>query len=221
VAVKGGHNAEHHNHNDVGAFVVALRGVPVLVDPGRPTYTAQTFGPDRYSIWTMRSDWHNLPSLAGRDQASGAEHAVRDVSVVVDDAEACWEGDIAAAYPGMSTGRWHRAVRFRRGHDVTVTDTWDLAAVRPDERSRLNLVLAGELDDVTDVGARVRALDGAGVALLSWSAAVVAVRVERRELDDPVVTQVWGDHLVRLTLTLDHPVRGAVDVRVRPEGVRA
>ncbi len=221
VAVKGGHNGEHHNHNDVGSFVVALRGVPVLVDPGRPTYTAQTFGPDRYSIWTMRSDWHNLPSIAGREQVSGAEHAARDVSVVVDDAVASWAGDIAPAYPGTRAGRWHRAVRFRRGHDVTVTDSWDLAAVRPDERSTLHLVLAGELDDVTDVGARVRALEGAGVAMLSWSAAVVDVRVERRELDDPVVTQVWGDHLVRLTLTLDHPVRGAVDVRFRPEGVLA
>ncbi len=49
LAVKGGHNGEHHNHNDVGSVVVALGGVPVLVDAGRPTYTAQTFGPDRYA----------------------------------------------------------------------------------------------------------------------------------------------------------------------------
>ena len=42
-------------------MVVAAGGVPVLIDPGRPTYTAQTFGPRRYEIWTMRGDWHNVP----------------------------------------------------------------------------------------------------------------------------------------------------------------
>ena len=41
LAAKGGHNGEHHNHNDVGSFVVASDGVPVLVDAGRPTYTAR------------------------------------------------------------------------------------------------------------------------------------------------------------------------------------
>ena len=46
-------------------------GVPVLVDPGRPTYTAQTFGPDRYDIWTMQSTWHNVPEIRGTAQAPG------------------------------------------------------------------------------------------------------------------------------------------------------
>ena len=79
LAVKGGHNGEHHNHNDVGSFVVASDGVPVIVDAGRPTYTAQTFGPDRYAIWTMQSGWHNVPVIGGREQLPGAAHAARDV----------------------------------------------------------------------------------------------------------------------------------------------
>ena len=51
------------------ACVVAVSGVPVLVDAGRPTYTAQTFGPDRYDIWTMQSSWHNVPEIRGTAQA--------------------------------------------------------------------------------------------------------------------------------------------------------
>lgn len=43
VALKGGHNAEHHNHNDVGSFLVALAGETPLVDPGSEVYTARTF----------------------------------------------------------------------------------------------------------------------------------------------------------------------------------
>ena len=72
LAIKGGHNGEHHNHNDVGSVVVAVDGVPVIVDAGRPTYTAQTFGPDRYAIWTMQSGWHNVPEIRGTAQGQGA-----------------------------------------------------------------------------------------------------------------------------------------------------
>ena len=46
--MKGGHNAENHNHNDVGSFVVALGRATPLVDPGSEVYTARTFSPRRY-----------------------------------------------------------------------------------------------------------------------------------------------------------------------------
>ncbi len=55
VAMKGGHNAESHNHNDIGNFVVYRDGLPLLVDAGVEEYTAKTFGPNRYDIWTMQS----------------------------------------------------------------------------------------------------------------------------------------------------------------------
>ena len=29
-AAKGGHNAEHHNHNDIGHFIFAMDGRPIL-----------------------------------------------------------------------------------------------------------------------------------------------------------------------------------------------
>jgi len=43
VALKGGHNSEHHNHNDVGSFVVVLGNKALLLDPGSEVYTARTF----------------------------------------------------------------------------------------------------------------------------------------------------------------------------------
>ncbi|MGW8258341.1 MAG: hypothetical protein ACWGMZ_12715, partial [Thermoguttaceae bacterium] len=42
AAIKGGHNSEAHNHNDVGSFVVALGRSSVLVDPGKEIYKART-----------------------------------------------------------------------------------------------------------------------------------------------------------------------------------
>ncbi len=43
LAAKGGHNAESHNHNDVGNFIVYYDGQPVIIDAGVGAYTAKTF----------------------------------------------------------------------------------------------------------------------------------------------------------------------------------
>ncbi len=63
LAAQGGHNAESHNHNDVGNFIVFAGGQPVIIDVGVETYTAKTFSGSRYDIWTMQSAYHNLPTI--------------------------------------------------------------------------------------------------------------------------------------------------------------
>lgn len=65
LAVKAGNNDDSHNHNDTGSFTVYLDGNPLFVDIGVETYQKKTFSPDRYAIWTMQSQYHNLPSFAG------------------------------------------------------------------------------------------------------------------------------------------------------------
>ena len=72
LGAKGGYNNESHNHNDVGSCVVYVRDIPVLVDAGVGTYTKQTFNHDRYKIWSMQCDWHNLPMINGAAQPAGA-----------------------------------------------------------------------------------------------------------------------------------------------------
>ena len=83
LAAKAGHNDESHNHNDIGSFIVANNGRPLLIDPGAGVYTRQTFGPDRYQIWTMQSSWHNTPAPAGHPQAAGRAHRAADVSAAL------------------------------------------------------------------------------------------------------------------------------------------
>lgn len=65
LAAKAGFNDESHNHNDVGTFSLYLNGRPILIDAGVGTYTRQTFSGERYSIWTMQSDYHNVPMING------------------------------------------------------------------------------------------------------------------------------------------------------------
>ena len=50
VAAKGGHNAENHNHNDVGSFITYSAITPIIIDLGFATYTSKTFGNKRYEL---------------------------------------------------------------------------------------------------------------------------------------------------------------------------
>jgi len=76
LCAKGGNNAESHNHNDVGSFVLCFENEPVLIDVGINTYTRQTFSAQRYEVipW-VKSDNHNLPVINGFAQKNGASFA--------------------------------------------------------------------------------------------------------------------------------------------------
>lgn len=65
LAVKAGDNDDSHNHNDTGSFTIYKDGKPLFIDVGVESYTKKTFSPERYSIWTMQSQYHNLPSFGG------------------------------------------------------------------------------------------------------------------------------------------------------------
>lgn len=85
LAAKGGHNAESHNHNDAGSFILWAGGEPVFVDPGVEQYTKDTFSSKRYTLWTMRSVCHNLPAFRRGEgdwieQKPGREYAARILS---------------------------------------------------------------------------------------------------------------------------------------------
>jgi hypothetical protein len=95
AAVKGGHNGENHNHNDVGSFLLYVDDGPEIVDAGNMVYTAKTFGPERYTLWNTRSINHNVPLIAGFEQQPGREYAARDVEIE----ESGIFLNMAAAYP--------------------------------------------------------------------------------------------------------------------------
>ncbi|KDN19087.1 hypothetical protein [Amycolatopsis rifamycinica] len=108
MAVKAGHNGERHNHLDVGSYWVA---VDVVAHAGQPTYTASSFGPDRYRAWPLRGEWHNVPE-PGVTQEPGAASRARDVRFEPTAAGAALSADLAGAYPGVP--RWIRSVRLER-----------------------------------------------------------------------------------------------------------
>ena len=79
-AAKGGHNNESHNHNDLGTCVLYYNGKPCLIDIGREQYVAKTFSSRRYEIWTMQSQYHNLPKINGYDQKEGGQFKAKNTT---------------------------------------------------------------------------------------------------------------------------------------------
>ena len=95
AAMKGGHNDESHNHNDVGSFLIMANGDMQLVDAGNMVYTAKTFSGRRYELWNCRADYHNVPIIGGCEQQPGRQYAAKNVEKLPDGMAL----DMAAAYP--------------------------------------------------------------------------------------------------------------------------
>ena len=98
VSAKGGHNNESHNHNDIGSFIVYDGAEPIVIDPGVETYTAKTFSPKRYELWTMQSDYHNLPSINGVMQEAGRQYQAKNVRCKIDNHYSLLELELQDAY---------------------------------------------------------------------------------------------------------------------------
>lgn len=125
AAIKGGHNAEHHNHNDLGSFVIAAGDRAVLVDPGLEVYTARTFSPQRYDSKVLSSYGHNVPVVAGQLQQPGREFAARVVSTSFGEKEDTVVLDLTKGYPVPALKSLIRTFTLRRHPkaEVIVTDT--------------------------------------------------------------------------------------------------
>ncbi|MGS2648875.1 hypothetical protein [Streptosporangium sp. LJ11] len=213
LAVKGGHNDENHNHNDVGSVIVAVDGTPAVVDAGRPTYTAQTFGPDRYAIWTMRSGWHSVPEVRGTPQGQGASFAAGDVAVADGPDAFQVRLDLAGAYPVDGLERWWRTARLdRETGGVTIEDSWAFTDAGPP--SEVRFLLSGRVRQEAPGQVTIRPPGGGRAAVLSWDPEHAAGSLTERELDDPLLVAVWGDRLTRLRLELPGTASGSLLVRV-------
>ncbi len=75
LALTGGHNGERHNHNDLGHFLVLLDGTFIVPDLGAPHYSADFFGPKRYTYLSASSRGHCCPIVNGCEQAEGVKAA--------------------------------------------------------------------------------------------------------------------------------------------------
>jgi len=209
VALKGGHNAEHHNHNDVGSYVVVTGERAVLLDPGAETYTARTFSSRRYDSKLLNSYGHAVPVVAGKLQRPGplakAEVLLADFTDEADTLQL----DLRAAYDVPELKTLERTLLYSRAGEgsLTVTDRVEFTQPQPFETA---LVTKGDWLRLDDGTLAVYDLDRALRVEIKAEGGEVAVEAEKIIEDAPV-------HPTRLGIKLAQPVAAAtITVTITP-----
>ncbi|HVU46416.1 MAG TPA: heparinase II/III family protein [Terracidiphilus sp.] len=208
VAVLASNNGRSHSHNDTGNFVIYQDGQPVTIDVGVETYTAKTFSPQRYTIWTMQSAYHNLPTVGGVMQHNGVEFQATDRKYSTDDERATVSFNIATAYPkeaGIKS--WIRTVTLDRVRNrVVVEEDFELANSVPITLS----VMTPRIPTAGGQGGINMALaSGDGkAALLKFDGAVLSPDIEKIALTDVHLREDWGEQIYRILLKSQPVAKG-------------
>ena len=193
VAAKGGFNNESHNHNDVGTFSLYMNTIPVFIDAGVGTYTKQTFSKDRYTIWTMQSNYHNLPMINGVPQKYGQEY--KATNTTCNEKKRVFTTDIAKAYPAEAKVKnWNRSYALD-DRKLTITDSYTLnEAVAPNQ---VNFMTWG---NVTFPSPGKIQIEVKGQKVELDYPVQFKAELETIQLDDPRLSNVWGKEIYRITL---------------------
>ena len=187
VAMKGGHNGESHNHNDVGQFVFGADGHLAVADLGTGTYTSETFGPRRYENWVQNGLGHNPPVFDGVPQSPGREFRAGKFAVAGTPGNFTVTCDLTPAYPAeLGLTRCERRLYFD-GRKLTVTDSW---------RATRKLALSVRLFH-----------DGGKIGISCAGGEAVTGQLR---LDDEWLRNRWGDAIGETRITAPAAAAGEV-----------
>lgn len=127
-SAKGGHNGEHHNHNDCGSFLLNIDGIRLITEIGAPEYEHDYFGPKRYEFLAARSYGHSVPVVNGREQEAGKEFAARVLARELNADRVIFTLDLTACYPRAARCRrlLRRFVWDKAGGVLRVEDVYEL-----------------------------------------------------------------------------------------------
>ncbi|MHC4396228.1 MAG: heparinase II/III domain-containing protein [Planctomycetota bacterium] len=210
VAMKGGHNNEQHNHNDVGSYMIVLGQSAPLIDPGSEVYTKRTFSARRYESNVINSYGHPVPVVAGKLQSTGKESHGRVVRTEFSDETDTLVLDISSAYDTGQLKKLERTFVYSRkgAGSLTVTDEVELGKPESFETVLITLGRWKRLDDnsllIEDGGKAVRVdIETAG----GFDIEEVQIKEDMRDKRLPT----------RIAIKLKEPVtKAAVIMRITP-----
>jgi hypothetical protein len=154
LVAKAGHNAEAHNQNDVGTFILRIGKTTFLCDPGAGLYSREYFaGATRYENVFCSSYGHSVPRVGGTVQPRGRQHR----GELVDVGDNAFTMRIGKAYAVESLRDIERSFALAADGTVTMTDQFSFeGAGRPVEEAFMTWQEAA----VDGAQARIRGEDG-------------------------------------------------------------
>jgi hypothetical protein len=132
--VKGGFNNVYGKQNDAGNFILYTNGKPLIIDPGEVNKTAKSINnDDHFPIWANQSAWHNLPTVNGRMENTGANYRATGFQYNTNENEVTVSMNLAYAYE-LSAGvdDWTRTFTFNRKKGLEISDHFVLSKIEGD-----------------------------------------------------------------------------------------
>ena len=199
LAVQGGHNAESHNHNDIGNFIVYANNTPVFVDAGVGSYTAQTFSSKRYELWNMQSLWHNCPTINGVMQKEGIQYKATNVLYAKNTAGVTVSMDIAVAYPTeAAVKKYERKFDFDQSKNtIQLFENYDMLEWKSPLVQSFLVFIKPTIEKPGQLSFALQ--DGASVAF-NYDAKLFDITIEDKILEDERISGIWGKQLYRIQL---------------------
>lgn len=189
LAVKAGGNDDSHNHNDTGSFTLFKNSQPILVDVGVETYTKQTFSKDRYSIWTMRSVYHNITNFPPYEQLAGKEYQSKILKLEQGETSTITL-ELAAAYDrNCPLQSYQRSVTHTKGKEIVLRES-----------------VEGEVQPVLTLMCMVRPTVTENIITLGEAATLeiqtpfLSITVEEIPITDARLRSVWPETLYRILI---------------------
>lgn len=211
IACKGGHNAEHHNHNDVGTYLVAVGSETPLADPGAPVYTQRTFSGRRYEDKIINSWGHPVPLVAGKLQFTGPKAKATVLRRDFTDTQDTLVLDIAAAYDVPALKSLTRTFVYSRDDAGSLTVTDEVKFSKP-ESFGTALISYGDWSRNEDGSLSITKGDQSVIVTIDTDGQPYEIHDER--IDSEVRAKRKP---LRLGIDLSQPVKSArITVRITP-----
>ena len=204
AVLKGGNNAENHNHNDVGSFSVVTGESMVICDPGAEVYTRRTFGAHRYDSKVLSSYGHAVPVVAGQLQQPGREAQAGVLRAQFSDPQDTLALDLRSAYKVPELQRLERTFVYHRVAPASLTVRDEVAFTKP-ESFQTALITWGNYKQVSPNELVVTDTEGS-----------VRVRIETDGTPFTLGSETLDEDLpnhkkpLRIGITLSRPVQNAV-----------
>lgn len=204
LGAKGGHNGESHNHNDVGNFIVYKNGERFIVDSGPLTYSALTFSDKRYTLWTNRSEYHNVPTIDGYNQLNSPKgkpknegYRSENVVYLKEENVSSLSMSIKNAYENRDEIKaFDRCIKIDKSTGViTVTDSFDMG-----KETEVTWNFLTHQKPQWDGEKITLVAENGNMLEIAPTGTEFAFTGETVDYDDETMSTRWGDKLYRILL---------------------
>ncbi|CAN5524809.1 heparinase II/III family protein [soil metagenome] len=179
-AGKGGHNNEHHNHNDLGSFLLNIDGSPLLTEIGAPEYNKAFFSSKRYESIATRSLGHPVPLVNGVEQIAGKDFAAPVLMNEFTAEHVRLKLDMTSAYPAAAgCKRCDRSIELTKNlGKLVILDSFEFDRVDSLETAIITH------HDVQLAGGRAAIANDGNTLLITPAAGTTITEVQRHEYSD-------------------------------------